>query len=262
MQLNIATHDKIFHADEVTAVALLKLFTHREIVVSRVPHDTQDFDMYDMVIDLSRKFDGKKYFDHHQNRGGKSSAGLIWEYLGLEETYPKISKLIKIVDDNDVGIIKSKPFEYSNLIKCFNHSENIYDTQQDKQFEKAVDFAITILRSMKETSDKVKQAQDIVNNSYLFDNNTNILELCEFTPHWSTYINGKTMPEIKVVVWEDLHDNCYKAQVPPKRLGTFELTAKGFEQDKSMEFVHSSGYFAIAKDEIVMKEYLAKHLNK
>ena len=107
MTLNIATHNKIFHADEVTAVALLRLFTDDEIIVHRVDHDTEDFTPYDMVIDISKQFDGDKYFDHHQNKGGKSSAGLIWEYLGVEEDYPKISKLISLVDDNDVGIQKA-----------------------------------------------------------------------------------------------------------------------------------------------------------
>ena len=67
--LNIATHNKIFHADEVTAIALLKLFTDEEIVVHRIDHQSEDFSGYDMVIDISKKFDGEKYFDHHQNKG-------------------------------------------------------------------------------------------------------------------------------------------------------------------------------------------------
>ncbi|MCD8478340.1 MAG: MYG1 family protein [Sulfurospirillum sp.] len=106
--LNIATHNKIFHADEVTAIALLKLFTDEEIVVHRIDHQSEDFSAYDMVIDISKKFDGEKYFDHHQNKGGKSSAGLIWDYLGLGLEYPRISKLIHHVDLNDTGIKKSR----------------------------------------------------------------------------------------------------------------------------------------------------------
>jgi len=34
MELKIATHNGIFHADEVTAVALLKLFTDNEITLT------------------------------------------------------------------------------------------------------------------------------------------------------------------------------------------------------------------------------------
>ena len=37
-------------------------------------------------------------------------------YLSINKQYPKISKLIDLVDRNDVGIEKVKPFEFSSLI--------------------------------------------------------------------------------------------------------------------------------------------------
>ncbi len=257
MRLNIATHNKIFHADEVTAIALLRTFTDNKIVVSRVNHDTADFSMYDIVIDIGRKFDGEKYFDHHQYKGGKSSAGLIWDFLELKEQYPKISQLMKMVDDNDVGISKAKPFEYSSLIRCFNHKD-IYEEEQDRAFEKAVDFAMTVLRSMKSLEDAVEDAKAIVSNSFVFNNNPAIMELSRFTPHWTSYINGEVTPNINAVVWEDVQEGKWKVKIPTKRLGTFELHGKALLQDKSMDFVHSNGHFAVAKDEKTMKIYLAK----
>lgn len=36
MKKLIATHNKIFHADEVTAIALLEIFTNYEIEVERI----------------------------------------------------------------------------------------------------------------------------------------------------------------------------------------------------------------------------------
>ncbi len=154
MILDIATHNKIMHADEVSAIALLKIFRDDEIVVHRVNHDTADFTKYDMVIDIGKKYDGKKYFDHHQYKGGKSSAGLIWEYLEEEDNYPTISKLIKMVDENDVGITKAKPFEYSSLITHFNNNDDIYGDKQEECFKKAVEFAYTILSSLKDNEDE------------------------------------------------------------------------------------------------------------
>ena len=112
MELKIATHNGIFHADEVTAIALIKLFITDNYKIYRIPHDTKDFSKFDIVIDIGRKFDGKKFFDHHQYKGGKSSAGLIWSYIGFEDKYSEISKFIKIVDDNDVGAIKAKKFNF------------------------------------------------------------------------------------------------------------------------------------------------------
>jgi uncharacterized UPF0160 family protein len=254
---NIATHNKIFHADEVTAIALLKIFTEDEIVVHRVDHDTSDFSSFDMVIDIGKSFDGVKHFDHHQYKGGKSSAGLIWEHLGFESEYPKISKLIKLIDDNDVGIAKAKPFEYSSLLKCYNTSK-IASKEQDEAFDKAVQFAMTVLNSTADLEEELQSIQHIVADSFVFDNNSKILELSKFTPHWTSYINGEKTPHIKCVVWEDEEEKNWKVKIPPKYLGSFELNGKALIQDSSMEFVHSSGFFAIAKDEETMKEYLQK----
>jgi len=257
--LKIATHNKTFHADEVTAIALLKIFVNKNIKVSRLDHETTDFNAFDMVVDIGRKFDNKKYFDHHQYKGGKSSAGLIWGYLGLEKEYPKISKLIKLVDDNDVGIAKAKPFEYSSLIKCFN-CRDIYSKEQDEQFEKAVEFATDILNSMIDMQEQIKEAEKIVRDSFMFDNNPNIIELSSFTPHWGSFINAQTTPHIKAVVWEDEHEKNWKVKIPSKSVGSFELNAKSFKPDNSMIFVHSAGHFAIAKDEQTMKDFLKKQI--
>lgn len=258
MKKIIATHNKTFHADEITAIALLEIFTDYEIKVERVDHNSTNFSKYDFVIDISKKFDGKKYFDHHQNKGGKSSAGLIWDYIGLNTKYPKISKLIDLVDRNDVGIEKAKPFEYSSMIKCFN-TNSLLSLKQEKAFYKAIDFAKTILLSYKDMEDKIVAAKDIVSNSYYFNDNCKIIELKEFTPHWSTFINGKTRPEIKAVVWEDEDEKCWKVKIPPKRLGSFDLNGKALNKDESMVFVHSCGHFAIAKDETTMKKYLSSN---
>ncbi|MDF1875676.1 MYG1 family protein [Sulfurimonas sp. SAG-AH-194-I05] len=255
----VATHNKIFHADEVTAIALLKIFTNNTIEVSRVNHNTTDFTSYDMVIDIGKKFDGEKHFDHHQYKGGKSSAGIIWEYLSVEKRYPKISKLINLIDMNDTGIQKAKPFEFSSLLKAYNH-HNIGSKEQDLQFEKAVEFAMTILASMKKAQEDFENAKEIVNNSFVFNNNHKIIELETFTSHWARYINGVETPEVQAVVWEDTDDMNWKVRIPSKRLGSFELNAKALKQDDSMEFVHSSGHFAIAKDEEGMKRFLTKQI--
>jgi len=256
----VATHNKVFHADEVSAIALLKIFTDEDIVVERVDHNISDFSKYDMVIDISRQFDGLKYFDHHQNKGGKSSAGLIWEYLGLEKEYFKISKLIKMIDKHDVGEVKAAPFEYPNLIRCFN-SKNIYDeTLQARAFEKAVDFAMTVFSSLKAAQDELVQAKQIVADSYFFDSNPNIIYLDKYTQHWSSYINGVLMPNIKAVVWEDEHDKNFKVKLVPKYVGSFKSNTKALPEDSTMEFVHSAGFFAVAKDEESMKQYLKRVL--
>ena len=115
---------------------------------------------------------------------------------------------------------------------------------------------MTVLNSMKEFSDSLHASKDIINDSFIFNDNPKILELATFTPHWAMYINEKLTPNIQVVVWEDKEDNNWKVRIPAKRAGSFDLHGKALTQDDSMKFVHSSGHFGIAKDEATMKQYL------
>jgi hypothetical protein len=94
----------------------------------------------------------------------------------------------------------------------------------------------------------------------LFNGNKHIIELLEFTSHWTTYINGTTTPHIKAVVWEDEIEKNFKVKIVPKRLGSFDLVTKPFQDDGTMEFVHSAGHFAIAKDEDTMIRFLEKQV--
>ena len=80
-----------------------------------------------------------------------------------------------------------------------------------------------------------------------------------FTPHWATCINGQTRPEVKAVVWQDESDGKFKVRIPPKMVGSFELNGAALKQDnKNMEFVHNTGFFAVAKSEECMREFLNK----
>ena len=113
---------------------------------------------------------------------------------------------------------------------------------------------------MKDMEEGMIKAKEIINNSFNFNRNPKIIELSEFTPYWTSYINGITMPFVKAVVWEDEDDNTWKVKVPSKTVGSFELNGKALKQDNNMEFVHSSGHFAIAKDELTMIKYLSKNI--
>jgi len=244
--LKIATHNGVFHADEVTAIALLNIFVD-DVDIVRVEHNHTDFNSFDMVIDIGKKLDYKKYFDHHQYKGGKSSAGLIWEYIGFKKEYKDISQLVKMVDEQDTGVKKAKPFEYPNLIKCFNQKD-IYSKQQDGAFFRAVEFAEVTFNSLKESCEDKIKAKEIVKNSYLFQNNSSILELESFTPYWQDYV-VEDLPNIKAVVWEDKEQDKYKIKTVSKK-GIF------LPQSAKMEFVHSAGFFGVAKSREDMVEYI------
>lgn len=83
----IVVHDGIFHCDELVAVALWLLAnpgTVAEVVRSRNP---EVIEAADLVFDVGGKYDGVKYFDHHQKNVPThkgtiikyAAAGMVWE---------------------------------------------------------------------------------------------------------------------------------------------------------------------------------------
>lgn len=117
MSLRIATHDGTFHADDVTAAALILAYVDpdAEIVRTRDPGRIAEADV---VIDVGGSYDVDRLrFDHHQAsyQGPLSSAGMVLAWL--EETArvrPELAarlreRLVDYVDAVDNGREKPDP---------------------------------------------------------------------------------------------------------------------------------------------------------
>ncbi|ODQ77832.1 hypothetical protein BABINDRAFT_163219 [Babjeviella inositovora NRRL Y-12698] len=149
--LRICTHSGSFHADESLAVYLLKSlkkYADAEVVRSRDPAQWEEADI---VVDVSGKYDGEKFFDHHQREFDEvfsadyktklSSAGLVYKHFGkeiiseklnlslsdakqalqIDLLYLKIYKdFVEALDANDNGINN-----YAADIKPNFHDKNI-----------------------------------------------------------------------------------------------------------------------------------------
>src|ERR1700730_16025189 len=81
---SVGTHDGSFHADEVTACALLVFFdlVDREKIFRT--RDMEKLDACEFVCDVGGVYNTiLKRFDHHQSdyQGELSSAGMVWLYL-------------------------------------------------------------------------------------------------------------------------------------------------------------------------------------
>lgn len=131
MVKQICTHSGSFHADESLAVYMLRLlpeYKDAKVCRSRNP---EDWEASDIVVDVSAKYDGIKFFDHHQREftgtfsdkynTKLSSAGLVFKHYGrdiinqilngnvstsdLDILYEKVYKnFIEAIDANDNGI--------------------------------------------------------------------------------------------------------------------------------------------------------------
>lgn len=263
MLKKIILHRASFHADELTACALLKVFTDDTYIISRIPHQAEIPSDADFVIDIGRKYDGINLFDHHQREESDpmynlSSAGLIWKYLNLSEQYPAISDFIKLIDENDVGIRKAAPFEYPRIIGSYN-TDNIYDdAAQLTAFYKAMDVAVTVITSMRDYQDKLHHTEQAINNLLAEHTTGNILVASEYLIGWDKFLNVETTPHIRCLVWPKENSSEYQAQVIPTKSGEYGLHGSRFEPDESMTFVHSNGFFCVSPDEQTMLTYLNK----
>ena len=147
------THDGTFHADEVTACALLVLFgliDKEKIVRTR---DPEELSHCEYVCDVGGVFDPKqKLFDHHQveYEGPLSSAGMVLNYLkeqgvlASRETEFLNHSLIIGVDAHDNGKeLHSKGVcVYSHLISNFTPIKPDEGAEaMNRAFFQALDFA-------------------------------------------------------------------------------------------------------------------------
>ena len=171
---SFGTHDGTFHADEVTACALLRFFNlidSDKIIRTR---DQDKLKTCEYVCDVGGIYDPeKKRFDHHQveYKGPLSSAGMVLEYLKSQgiispSDYDFLNNsLIRGVDAHDNGKDMQLPglCTFSHIISNFTPIH--YDaeqTMQDKAFFDAQEFALGHIRRLWERFKYNQSCREIV----------------------------------------------------------------------------------------------------
>lgn len=140
--LKICTHSGSFHADESLAVFMIKLlpkYQNSQLVRSRNP---ADWESSDVVIDVGGKYDGVKFFDHHQREFNEtfspdfntklSSAGLIYKHFGKE-----IISHVLSINDSNVDLLYNKVYkEFIEALDANDNGINNYakDVELNKKF--------------------------------------------------------------------------------------------------------------------------------
>lgn len=157
---SFGTHDGTFHADEVTACALLELFQlidHDKIIRSRDPVRLASCEY---LCDIGGIYDpSRKRFDHHQidYKGSLSSAGMVLEYLKTQQVLSQKefelfnNTLIRGVDSHDNGKDPQIPgfCSFSHIVSNFAPIQ--YDAApeiQDSAFFEAQQFVLGHLTRM------------------------------------------------------------------------------------------------------------------
>lgn len=171
---SFGTHDGSFHADEVTACALLLLFgLIDESKVIRTRH-RELLEGCEYVCDVGGVYDpSKKLFDHHQAdyQGPMSGAGMILLYLKDQaimtpEEYRVFHQaLIKGVDDHDNGKDPQIPglCTYSHVIANFAPIPyDASDKEQDEAYSVALHFSLGHLKRFLERYRYVQSCRSVV----------------------------------------------------------------------------------------------------
>jgi uncharacterized UPF0160 family protein len=111
MALKVATHSGSFHADDVLAFSLIRVFVDPDATIERT-RNPERWATADVVIDVGGEFDPTRMrFDHHQANytGTRSSAGMVLDWLETESKVTKVvaqslrHDLVEHVDAIDTG---------------------------------------------------------------------------------------------------------------------------------------------------------------
>jgi len=161
----IAVHDGGFHADDVFAVALLKLLNPDIDFIRTL--DQEKLSGVDARIDVGGKYCHEtKDYDHHQKEGaGKrengipyASAGLIWKHYGYilagsQDAFDYIDeKIMQYIDANDNGIktheaMTAAPYTLADMIRAYSYPCEQGSVDPMVQFGLATGVAMNIMQN-------------------------------------------------------------------------------------------------------------------
>jgi uncharacterized UPF0160 family protein len=267
--VTIATHNGVFHADDVAAVASIAARLKRygigyEIVRTR---DQKIIDIADVVVDVGGVYDPENLrFDHHQDGELLSSIGLLNEDRIGTRIFD--DDIIKQIDDHDRGIANHADNPFIRFVMEMNPLDI---SKSDEAFNEAVEFVIEvfekyyrnkILSIFEEKADELAESKQLAitkfkesirgltpdsDGIFFFDKSD------EFLPFWKDEINGLKHPEARWVIYWDKVQQLWTIQVvPTDPQKPFEFPEQNsllpLKGEKGVIFVHKNGFIAKVKD--------------
>lgn len=242
----IATHSGTFHADEIFAIALIKVFVNNKVAVHRTRNQSI-IDEADFAIDVGGLYlvDAQR-FDHHQFKEshycyGLSSAGLVFKYLknnGMDSIHiDALKKLVAEIDEHDIGSHKHNVNHFTGIISSFNHKD-VDSEYQESKFNDALDFTIGHIKRLTSYAEH-KNSQRIRLESLKPDSNGFMFSK-EYIDDWKI----KAFKEsAKAFICYNKSDDDYSVLIPPINLDSYDSLYELVPTGTSNEiFVHQQGF--------------------
>jgi uncharacterized UPF0160 family protein len=239
--MKVATHPGNFHADDVFAVAVLRLVANEPLEIVRTRDEAVQA-AADVRIDVGGRSDpATGDFDHHQKGGAGerpngiryASFGLVWRHhgaalTGSEEAAAAIDeRLVQGVDANDTGQTISeslvgdiRPMTVSGVIAAMNPSwdEELTPEAEDARFGEAVALATRIVERELDGAAAFRRAHQLVHDAIGRATDPRIVELDRNMPWREAVVT--TAPEALFVVYPK--SDGWGLQAVPRALGSFD----------------------------------------
>ena len=237
--MRVATHPGTFHADDVFAVAVLRL-VHGRLDVVRTRDDAVQA-AADLRVDVGGRSDpATGDFDHHQKGGAGERAngiryasfGLVWRahgpaLAGGRQAADAIDeRLVQGVDANDTGqtIVQPlvdgvRPMTISGVVAAMNPSwdEELTPEQEDARFEEAVALAGRIVERELAGAAAFARAHELVRAAIRRAEDPRVIELDRNMPWRDAVVTDA--PEALYVVYPK--SDGWGMQAVPQALGEF-----------------------------------------
>lgn len=226
-KVKIITHDRVVHADDVFAAAILRLaYGSVEVLRTRDPHVLREEagkpDTF--LLDVGGRYEPSlRLFDHHQTAGAGfrdvdqkawpyATAGLVWKHYGqqaVKALHPQLDEaavmeivehvddvMLRYIDAVDCGVrLRMAGPSLSALIGSFNNAW--YEDEEDV-FPLVLDLAQVILTNfIKRYAGKVYAREKVRQASYELEGRVLVLEGCF---PWVNVV-AEEMPEVLFVVY-------------------------------------------------------------
>lgn len=261
---SVLTHDGVFHADEVLAVALLEVFSEGTAIVTRARGVKSDNFLF--VIDVNGQYVAEQgLFDHHQferdnPKYGKSSAGLVWDYIQTQtgvtsELYKSLDRLIREVDDQDTGVKKQEANHFCNLISGFN-SDAIYKSSQELAFYDALSVAHKIVSNLKRQDERRQEEVLTAENAHIEMIDGVRIAILEDADRWVPSVLFIGSADLVVQYSSDEH--LYVINTVPLEKGSYDTKFKLEEREHhDIVFTHKAGFISkvhVSEDPVLVGE--------
>jgi uncharacterized UPF0160 family protein len=231
----VFTHSGIFHADDVFAVATVRLAGFSKEPIVRVRELPQDFDASgDIAVDVGGRFDvASNIFDHHFRGGnddGKAACGKVWSVFGEQLCGDKriaervYDCLLGSVDRADIGINDWQPVSdtlrhvsLSGFISTLNPPFGSNEGTVFNAFIAACNAAeISIVHSIAQARDFIEMGDIIDRAVYFLDE----VILLEKGGPWQEHVFNRGLTKLLYVMYPSDRGG-YIIQCVPDKLNSF-----------------------------------------